>query len=305
MLAAGELVECVPNLSEGRRPEVVDALAAAARAGGAYLLDRHHDPDHNRAVLTLAGAGEVVAESAFRLAAAAVELIDLNRHAGVHPRVGAIDVIPFVPLGRVPMEACAALARILGARIGEELGLPVWLYGEAARPGRPSRLFEIRDGGFERLRRLGDYLLEPDFGPRRLHPTAGGVAVGARPPLIAFNAVLAGCDLEAARRIATALRASSGGLAAVQALGLPLLSRDAVQVSMNLLDYGVTPLAEVLWELRGLAASEGAEVVEAELVGLLPEAALRGLDPDDPLPGLPGAEQTIEARVRACLQSGS
>ncbi|HEV3230732.1 MAG TPA: glutamate formimidoyltransferase [Candidatus Dormibacteraeota bacterium] len=292
-----ETVECVPNVSEGRRPEVVAALVGAVQVPGVRLLDRHGDADHNRTVLTLAGPPAPLAEAAFRLAEAAVQNIDLTRHRGAHPRMGAIDVIPFVPLGGA-MPECVELARGLARRLGGELGLPAYLYGAAAEPGRPAGLAQIRDGGFERLLALGDALPAPDFGPARLHPTAGAVAVGARPPLIAFNVVLEGVDLAGAARIARALRASGGGLAAVQAIALPLASRGAVQVSMNLLDHGVTSLAEVVARLRTLTAGEGGDVVEAELVGLIPAAALRGLD-DDPLPGLPGRERTIEARLGA------
>ena len=295
MVAAPTAV-AVPNFSEGRRSEVVDAIAAAATGAGALLLDHHSDADHNRSVLTLAGGLDILGEAAFAGAAAAVELVDLRRHVGVHPRMGAVDVIPFVPHGGTEMAACIDAARELGGRIARELRVPVYLYGDAARAGRPRSLAAIRDGGFEALRALGKELPKPDFGPRRLHPGAGAVAVGARRPLIAFNLLISGTDVGAAQRIARGLRASAGGLPAVQALGLWLPARHAAQVSMNLLDYEVTGLAEVLKRARQLATDEGVKVTSGELVGLLPAAARAGLSRET-LPGLPGTQDTIEARL--------
>jgi glutamate formiminotransferase len=270
------LVECVPNFSEGRRPEVIAALRAAAdEVPGVYVLDQHADSAHNRSVLTFAGQAPAVAAAAFRCVARAAELIDLNRHRGQHPRMGATDVLPFVPLGETTMAECVELARQIGRRIGEELGIPVYLYYEAAT--RPARrwLPNIRRGEYEAIKeeigRLPERL--PDFGPTCLGP-AGAIAVGARPLLIAFNVNLASPDLALARSIARVVRQSSGGLPAIQARGMATDSPDVVQVSMNLLDYHLTPLHVVFERVRELAAAQGVEVAASEVVGLLPTEAL-------------------------------
>ncbi|MGB2938754.1 MAG: glutamate formimidoyltransferase [Candidatus Dormiibacterota bacterium] len=291
------MLECVPNFSEGRRPEVVDELAAMVEAvAGVRLLDRHSDVDHNRSVLTFAGPPEAVAEAAFRTAEVAVKRTDLGQHRGAHPRMGAVDVIPMVPLGRASLEDAAEAARVVAQRIGEELEVPVWLYGAAAAPGRPAELRAIRGDGFEALLALGDKLPAPDFGPRSLHPAAGGTAVGARLPLVAFNVVLDTDRVDVAKRLAQAVRASSGGLPGVQALGLMLPARGRAQVTMNLLDHRRTRISAVLERLRQAAAAEGVGLSEAELVGLAPAEALLGLEDDD-LPGLPTAADSIEARL--------
>lgn len=299
------MLEAVPNFSDSR-PEVVDALCDAVTATGAQLLDRHSDPDHNRSVLTLAGPAETVAEAAFGAATVAVERIDLTEHRGAHPRMGAVDVIPFVPLDWIDNRAgddaggglseAAEIARQVGARIGAELGVPVYLYGAAAAPGSAADLRTIRGDGFEALLAIGEGLPPPDFGPSRLHPTAGAVAVGARMPLVAFNVILSNSRLAVARRIAARIRESSGGLPEVQAIGIWLDEREAAQVSMNLLDYRETGIAKVLGHLRTAADEEGVELKSAELVGLAPAEALTGLA-DDPLPGMPGMGQSIEARL--------
>ena len=271
-----KLVECVPNFSEGRRLEVIVAIRAAIEAvDGVYVLDQHADAAHNRSVLTFVGRAEAVAEAAFQGAARAAELIDLNSHRGEHPRMGATDVLPFVPLGQTTMADCVELARAVGRRIGDELRLPVYLYYEAAT--RPERrwLPNVRRGEYEGIReeigRLPER--EPDFGPARMGP-AGATAVGARPFLIAFNVNLASSNLSLARAIARTVRESSGGLPAVQARGLATADPDVVQVSMNLLDYNVTPLHQLYERVRGLATEQGAEVAASEVVGLLPTEAL-------------------------------
>lgn len=292
MVAQAELV---PNYSEGRRPEVLQALAEAAIVPGALLLDRHVDPDHNRSVLTLAGELGALGAAAYATAEVAVSMIDLRQHVGVHPRMGAVDVIPFVPLGDTPMADAIDAARDLGSRIGKELKVPVYLYGDAARAGRPRSLATIRQGGFEALNALGAELAKPDFGPRKLHPSAGAVAVGARRPLIAYNVVVTG-PVAAAQKIARGLRESAGGLPGVQALGLWLPGRAAAQVSMNLLDYETTGLAAVLKRAREVAAEAGVKLQAGELVGLLPAAARTGLSRES-LPGLPRPEDTIEAHL--------
>src|SRR5579859_5883688 len=218
-LSSTALVECVPNFSEGTRPRVMDAIQeAASSVRGAVVLDRHADPVHNRMVLTIAGAPGPVAEAAFRATARAATLIDLNEHRGVHPRIGATDVVPFVPLGATSMQVCIELAVRTGRRIAAELDLPVYLYGEAARHPRRRRLPDVRRGEYEYLRGhlAHEPGLAPDFGPSRVGP-AGATAVGARLPLIAYNVTLATADLGIASAIARAIRESSGGLAAVQA----------------------------------------------------------------------------------------
>ena len=266
----------MPNFSEGRRRDVVEALAEAVRSTpGVHLLDLTLDPDHNRSVLTFAGPADGAAGAMEAAVALAIEQIDMNRHEGQHPRVGAVDVIPFVPLGGTSLEECVLVARSFGARIADHFDLPVYLYARAAT--RPSRevLADIRRPQFEGLRDListPEY--EPDFGPHRLHPTAGAVVVGARPFLIAYNINLESRDLELAKQIAKAVRERSGGLPRVQALGLFLDDLGCAQVSMNLLDFTVTPIWRVWEAVSDEARAAGVEVRESELIGLCPIAAL-------------------------------
>ena len=272
-------LECVPNVSEGRRPEVVARLAAAASSPpGVRLLDVSSDPDHNRSVLTLAGEPEGLHLGLLALYEAALAEIDLTRHQGVHPRVGAVDVAPFAPLGGTPMAAAVAAAGRLAPEVARRFGLPVYLYERAAwRPERTA-LSEIRRGGFEGLAgKLADPAWAPDFGPSRVHPTGGATVIGARFFLIAFNAVLATHDVAAARAIARRVRESGGGLPAVRAMGVPLASRGLAQVSMNLVDYRRTPLPRALERVEEEAAALGTRVMETEIVGLVPEAAVRGV----------------------------
>jgi glutamate formiminotransferase len=268
-----------------------------AETSGVRLLDVHSDPDHNRSVLTFAGEPGSLVEAAYNLSLVAVREIDLTRHQGVHPRMGAIDVIPFVYLDESRRSDCVSAAVTLGRRIGEDLDIPVYLYGDAARPGRPVTLIEIRGRGFEALRARGDGLIPPDFGPQRLHPTGGAVAVGARPPLLAFNVMLRTADVAAARRVARRVRASTGGLPRLQAIGLQLQSRGVAQVSMNLLDYELTGLAAVMAAVRAAAEAEGVSVGAAELVGLMPREALNGTEADG-TPGMPTEASTVEHRLR-------
>jgi glutamate formiminotransferase len=292
-----KLVECVPNFSEGRRVEVVDAIAAAVAAvPRVQLLDRTSDADHNRSVLTLAGEPDAVAEAMEDAVAVAVRLIDLRHHEGQHPRIGAVDVVPFVPLGDSTMDECVALARRFGARIAARFDLPVYLYAQAATRADRVVLADVRRPQFEGLReRIGDPDREPDFGPARVHPSAGAVAVGARPFLIAYNINLAATDRDLAKRIARRVRERSGGLPRVQALGLYLDERSCAQVSMNLLDFTVTPLW-VVWEaVRALAADEGVELRESELIGLVPLAALTAVADHIDAP----ADAPIEERLAA------
>jgi len=298
---ASDLVECVPNFSEGCRPEVIAAIREAIAAlPGVRILDVHADPDHNRAVISYAVPVDVAVASGLAAARAALAHIDLRRHAGVHPRIGALDVFPFVPLGELPMARCVALAEELGERIGTELGIPVYLYEAAARrPGRVN-LERVRAGGFEGLREAirSDPERLPDFGPDHLHPTAGAVAVGARRPLIAFNVTLGTADPGAAEAIARAVRHSSGGLRHVKALGLALPSGGITQVSMNLTDYRRTGLVRVMDLIRAEATRWGVPVIGAEIVGLVPEDAL--LDAAEAFLGLRGfsRDRILERRLR-------
>ena len=276
-MSKGPLVECVPNVSEGRDEAKIEELAAVVGAvEGVRLLDRHTDPDHNRTVFTLAASPEAVVEAGVRLAGKAAELIDLNRHRGVHPRIGALDVLPFVPLRRISLEECAGLAVRAGERIWREHRIPVYLYGAAARRPERRRLAEIRRGGFEALREAAarDPERAPDIGGPGLHPTAGATAAGARKIMIAYNVLLETPDVTVAGRIARRIRASSGGLPEVQAMGVYLPRRGLAQVSMNLLDYEATPVHEVFRAVAGEAEREGVAVRSSEGGGLIPRRAL-------------------------------
>jgi glutamate formiminotransferase len=266
------LVECVPNFSEGRRQDVIAALAEAIASVPVSLLDVSSDADHNRTVITFAGEPDAVAEAMFRGTAAAAQRIDLRQHAGVHPRMGAVDVIPFVPLRGISLDACAALARRFGQRVGDELGIPVYLYEAAATRPERANLADVRRGGYEALlSEIETPYRAPDYGPARLG-SAGAVAVGARGPLIAFNAFLNTADVEIAQAIALAIRESGGGLPKLKALGLLVGGR--AQVSMNVIDYRQTGLFAITERLHAEARKHGAAVVETELVGLIPQAAL-------------------------------
>jgi glutamate formiminotransferase / 5-formyltetrahydrofolate cyclo-ligase len=271
-------------VSEGRRADVIARFAGAAAAGtGARLLDVSPDPDHNRTVLTIVGASGAVYDAARRVADVAVAHIDLNDHDGVHPRIGAVDVVPFVPLYRASMAECVALAHRFASYAAESLGLPVYLYADAARRSEPRGLAAIRRGGFEGLRAaIATPERRPDVGPARVHPTAGAVAVGARGVLIAMNVDLAGGDAAAARAIAARVRESSGGLPAVQAMGVWLPRRGVGQVSMNLLDYRRTTPLTAFERVRDEAEQRGIGVAAGELVGCAPRDAL----PPDPVASL-------------------
>ncbi len=274
------LVESVPNVSEGRRLDVVDRLAEAVSATpGVALLDRTSDASHNRSVLTMAGEDGAVTDALERLVAAAIHEIDMDAHEGEHPRIGAVDVIPFIPLGTTTMDAVVDLARGFGARIADRFDLPVYLYAQAAlRPDR-ERLADVRRGQYEGLKaEIAQRGREPDFGPARLHPSAGAVAVGARPFLIAYNINLESDDIDLARRIARRVRESGGGLPKLQANGFEVSEPERghplrAQVSMNLLDFAVTPLWLVWDAVRDLAAEDGVRLAESELIGLAPAAS--------------------------------
>jgi glutamate formiminotransferase len=292
------LLESVPNFSEGRRTEVVDRLATAVDGDGAVLLDRSSDRDHHRTVLTLAGPPQALERALLRLYEGALAAVDLRNHQGVHPRVGAVDVVPFVPLGDTPMEVARRTAERLAATVAERFELPVYLYGQAARQPEHRVLADVRRGGLAGLgrRMASDPRWRPDAGPHRLHPRAGATVVGARFFLIAFNVVLTTADLEAARVVARAVRESSGGLPALQAIGVPLAEDGRVQVSMNLLDYRQTSLPATLAAVRQAARRLGTDVAQSEIVGLVPRAAVAGLTPEDLLQ--PGPFPVLEDRLR-------
>jgi glutamate formiminotransferase len=263
-------LESVPNFSEGRDAATIDALASALGSGGARLLDVHSDEDHNRSVFTLVGSAEELVESLIGGIASAAEGIDLRRHRGAHPRVGAADVVPLVPLAPEDETAAREAALVLAERVGSELALPVFLYGSVG-DGRGPAFF--RRGGPEELqRRVDSGELAPDFGPRRLSPSAGGVLVGVRRPLIAFNVNLRG-SLEAAREVAAVVRETGGGFPGVRALGLDLPSAGLVQVSMNVEDWEAAALHEIVARIALEAEARRAEVVGSELVGLMPAGA--------------------------------
>ncbi len=272
-------LECVPNVSEGRRPEVVARLAAAAASPrGVRLLDVSSDSDHNRSVLTLAGEPAGLQASLLALYEAALGEIDLARHRGVHPRVGAVDVVPFVPLGDTPMELAVATAESLAKEVARRFDLPVYLYERAARRPERRALADIRRGGFEGLpAKMGDPAWAPDHGPARVHGTAGATVIGARFFLIAFNAMLATDDVAIARAIARKVRESGGGLPAVRAMGVYLASRGRAQVSMNLVDYRRTSVWTALERVRREAADLGTRVLSSEVIGLVPEEAALGV----------------------------
>lgn len=268
------LVECVPNFSEGRRAHVVDCIVdAIAAVTGVKVLDRHSDPDHNRSVVTFVGHPEAALEAAFRGVEAAARLIDMDKHSGQHPRIGAADVVPFVPLRGVTLADCAVLAQRLGQRVGQELDIPVYLYEAAAlRPERRA-LPNVRRGEYEGLKAAiaTDTSRQPDYGPARIG-SAGAVAVGARQLLVAFNVYLSTTDVAIARQIARAVRESSGGLRHVRALGM--LVGGQAQVSMNLTNVSETPLHRVLEAVRREAQRCGVEATHSEIVGMVPQQVL-------------------------------
>ena len=268
------LVECVPNFSEGRDPAKVDAIVEAMRIPGVYLLDREMDSDHNRCVITLVGEREAIAEAAIRGVGKAAELIDLTRHQGAHPRMGAADVIPFIPIDGVTIEDCVAMARHVGAEIWKRFQIPVYLYEAAAATPERQNLENIRRGQFEGIRDeiATNPARKPDFGEPRVHPTAGATVVGARKPLIAYNVFLNTPDVTIAKKIAKALRFSSGGLRYVKAAGF--LVRGLAQVSMNLTDFELTPVHRVFEVVKREAQRYGVVPVSSEIVGLIPKLAL-------------------------------
>jgi glutamate formiminotransferase len=300
------LVESVPNVSEGRRLDVIERLAnALTSVPGVFLLDRTSDPSHNRSVFTVAGEHEAVTAGLDRLVGQAIDDIDMDAQAGEHPRIGAVDVIPFVPLADTAMDACVELARDFAQRLAARWELPVYLYARAATRSDRVRLADVRRGQYEGLKtEIAHHGRQPDFGPARMHPRAGAVAVGARPFLIAWNINLDSDDVELAKRIARRVRESGGGLPRVQANGFRVEEPERghavrAQVSMNLLDFGVTPMWQAWEAVAGLAAEDGIRLAESELIGLAPLAAL--LDVADHA-GAP-ADGPVEDRLAAAARA--
>lgn len=293
------LIEAVPNFSEGRRPEVIGAIVAAIQTPGVMLLDVTSDADHNRTVVTVAGPPEAVVEGAFQAVKCAAHQIDMFQQRGAHPRLGATDVLPLVPLEGISLEECAVRATELGRRIGEELRIPVYLYEASARRPERRNLANIRRGEFETL--LNEIVLperQPDFGPARLD-SAGATVVGARRFLVAWNFFLATGDVRVAQQIATVIRERDGGLPGVRALGL--LVDGQAQVSVNLVDYTKTPLHKLVDAVHRLADRYDTSVIRCELIGLLPqEVMMQAAASALGLPAL-GIEQTVEGKVQSLL----
>lgn len=291
------LIECVPNFSEGRNPDTIDKIAnAIASVDSSRVLDIHSDADHNRTVITFVCSPANVGDAAFLATQAAAAEIDLNHHTGEHPRVGATDVIPLIPVVGVTKKDCIEVARALASRISDELGIPTYLYGEAALVERNRTLSDIRRGGFEKLRQaIRGSDRRPDFGPCKLHPTAGATAVGVRSYLVAYNVLLDTRDVSEARAIAVQIRESEGGVKGVQAMGFNV--RGKAQVSTNLTDVGAVNIQLVYREIAKLAASTGTSILGSEIVGLAPRVALEGLDAQDI--GLPGQipDYVLEDRI--------
>ena len=272
------LIECVPNVSEGRRADVIAAIGDAIAGPGIRMLDRSSDASHNRSVYTFAGEPDAIRDAVLRLFSAAIGAIDLRAHEGIHPRMGAVDVVPFVPLNGATMEDCVALAKETAALVAERCHVPVFLYEEAAATDERRSLANIRRGGVDGVAlRMRQPAWRPDVGPSQPHPTAGATAIGARPILIAYNVNLASNRLGVARRIASSIRASNGGLPHVKALGMQL-DNGTVQVSMNLTNYKETSMAAAFDAIVREAAVDGVRVLESEIVGLVPADAL----PPDP-----------------------
>jgi glutamate formiminotransferase / 5-formyltetrahydrofolate cyclo-ligase len=298
----GPLVECVPNFSEGADTRRVKAIVAAMAGSGAFLLDWSMDADHNRSVVTIAGPPAAVVEAAVRGVGKAVELIDLTRQQGVHPRIGAADVIPFVPISGIKLEQCVLLARQAGLEIWRRFGVPVFFYdAAAARPDR-ANLEDVRRGQFEGLREAvnKDPSRRPDLGGPDLHPTAGACAVGARKFLVAYNVYFDSSDVSVVRAIAREIRAASGGLKGVKAMGV--LAHGRAQLSMNITDFESTPISQVYRRVAGLAARHNTAIAEGEIIGLVPEGACeRDSEWMRQLSGFDPSLKILESRLGAPL----
>jgi glutamate formiminotransferase len=294
------VIECIPNVSEGRRPEVVERLVdVVRRAPGVRVLDWSSDASHNRSVLTFVGDREGVASAVLALFEAAVEAIDLRQHRGEHPRLGAVDVVPFVPIEGVTMAECVALAREVGAAVADRFAMPVFLYEEASDNPLRKNLEDIRRGEFEGLaQKMGAPGWAPDFGPPAPHVSAGASVIGARMPLIAYNINLGTDRVDVAKKIAAAIRHSSGGLRYVKAMGVKLEDRNLAQVSINLTNYEKTPMHRVFDMVAREAARYGVSVLESEIIGLVPSAALVGAAAHYLQLERFGAQQILENKLR-------
>jgi glutamate formiminotransferase len=300
-MSAMAIIECVPNISEGRRPDVITRIADAVRGiGGIRLLDVQSDAAHHRSVLTLAGEAAPLKAAVLALFEQVIPAIDLRAHKGEHPRMGAVDVVPFVPVEGVTMEACVALAKEVGEAVAARFNVPVYLYEEAASAVTRRNLEDVRRGEFEGLAtKMRQAEWTPDFGPHQPHATAGASAIGARMPLIAYNINLATDRLDVAKKIAAGIRMSSGGFRFVKAMGIALENRGIVQVSMNLTNYEKTPIFRVFETVKREAARYGVSVLESEIVGLVPSAALtQAAEFYLQLEGF-SAEQVLENKLRA------
>lgn len=293
------LIECVPNLSEGRRHDIVDAIVDVIRAvPGVRVLDVSCDASHNRSVITMVGDRTSMKAAVTALFERALEAIDLRSHSGEHPRLGAVDVVPFIPIADVTMADCVALARETAAAVASRFDLPVFLYDEAATTEARRNLADIRRGEFEGLSaKLADPAWRPDFGPATPHRTAGATVIGARMPLIAFNVTLDTDQLDIAKQIAATVRFSSGGLPAVKALGILLADRGIVQVSMNLTNYRRTSIATAFAAVKAEAERRGVRPRESEIVGLLPADAITWANPSELLLSTFSQDQVLETRV--------
>ena len=269
------IVECVPNISEGKDQNIINAITDEVKKFKVRLLDVESDRDHNRSVITYVGEPEEVEKATFALAAKAVELIDMEKHKGEHPRIGALDVVPFVPISGVTMQECIAMAERVGKKIWDELKVPVYLYEEAAKRPECQNLAEIRKGEYEGLKdAISLPNRRPDFGEAKLHPTAGATVVGAREPLVAFNVNLGTKDIGIAKKIAQAVRFSSGGFRFVKAMGFDIKEKGYVQVSMNLTKYKGTPVFRVYEAIKAEADRYGVPIIGSEVIGLIPLEAL-------------------------------
>ena len=295
------LIEAIPNVSEGRRIPVVEALAAAiVETPGARLLDHSADPSHNRSVFTLVGDAPALLDAVVRIFRVAVREIDLRHHTGAHPRIGAVDVVPFVPLGDTPLSDCVALARTVAKAVANRFSIPTYLYGAAATTAARRHLEDVRRGQFEWLAdQMGPHGRHPDFGPAVPHVSAGATAIGVRGPLVAYNVNLATDDVEIARRIARLIRERDGGLPGVKAMGIELAHRGLAQVSMNLIDYQQTTVPEAFAFVKREAGRLGVGIVDSEIVGLAPADALAGATEAELQLGPLSLDQVLERRLAA------
>lgn len=297
-----KLIECVPNFSEGKSPEVIGQIISTITSiKGVKFLDKESDASHNRTVITFIGPDDAVKTAAFKAVEKASQLIDMTRHKGEHPRIGATDVVPFIPLRGATMDDCIRLAKEVGQEIGDKLQIPIYLYENAATRPERRNLADLRKGQFEGLREeLGknpDRM--PDFGPNKIHPTAGATVIGAREILIAFNVNLDTDYIDVAKRIAKKIRQSSGGMPFVKALGILINkhNRQIAQVSMNLTNYKVTPVKKVFDTIKELALSENIRILESELIGLAPQDAFEDTSPEELIIASFSPEQIIENRL--------